>query len=684
MQQLRTLLLVFMAFTESSFVINEVKQEFYQLVETICNRCEDDVTYDELQEQLWEYYQAPLALNQASKEVVQRLCILTEEQLDQLFEHLYKNGPFISIYELQAIPGFDLVTIQLLDHFVHIEEVAVDYNSRALWHQGLVAESSYVLMRYERTLETKCGYQRNKKHKQVPYVGSPDQLFTRLSIQHPSGWSIGVSASKGAGEALVWDPATQRYGLAPWRFHWLLKNKKRLKALVVGHYCVGYGQGLVLNAGFCMNKGMEAVKVIRTNNLGIRPHQSVSTVAFRGVATTWQWHPIECTTYYSNVDLHGKVKQDTSLSGPYVRSVTRGGNYKTRNELAQKGKINEQVIGNTLVYRGATQDVLLGINVLYIHYSLHIEPGTQSRRNPWYFRGQHHSNGSIFYRYLWQNLHFFGEGALSKGGGKAAIVGVVASLSRYVDATLLWRHYGHDFHSPYGKSFRENASSNSNERGMYLGVKATPLRHLVLDAYYDYFCFPKFFGSARAGYSWLAKAAYQLTRTSLTYIQYKKTTKPHRVANAQRVCAGTRQHYKLCWQYTISSAMRLKSEAQCSSYQHLKQQPTWGYAAVQEVAYKIRKLQLKGRVAWFNIKTPHNKLYFYEPNVLHTGFNFRSCQGKGMRYGLLVCYQPTSSLRCELKYTRTHYQDKNTIGSGQEAIQGNIKNDVTLQAILRF
>ena len=683
MKQLSTVLFICIGLVSSALVAEAAaKKDFYELLEVIYSQWEEDVVYEVLQGRLWEYYNDPLALNGASREDLRLLCILTDDQLDQLFKHIAKNGPLISSYELQAILGFDLATIQLLLPFVSIEVGSDNYHSRALWHKGLEARNSYGLMRYERTLENKRGYQHGKNQNKVPYTGSPNKLFTRLSIKHLSGWELGLSARKGAGEAWTWDPATQRYGLAPWRFYWLVRDKKRIKTLVVGDYAVGYGQGVVINAGFSIDKSSETIKVIRTNNLGIRPHTSVATTALRGMAVTWQWHPIALTMYYSNVDLDGQVRTHTSLGSQYVRSVSRNGYYRTQSEIAKKGQVNEQVIGSTLVYKGPTRGAELGINVLYSHYSLPIYPDTK-HGNPLRFSGQHHANRSLFYRYLWQNFHFFGEGALSRDGGKAAVIGAVASLSGYADATVLWRYYGQNFNSPYGKSFRENSSSNSNERGIYLGARVKPWHRLHLDAYYDYFYFPWCLGKPRTGHSWLAKATYQPTTTSLVSLQYKTAIKPHRVAKTKNTTVGTRQNYQLCWQYALSKAINLKSEVQCSSYQQLGA-PTWGYAAAQNVAYRIRKFQLKGRVAWFSAKETSNRLYFYEPNVLYTGFKFRPYQGRGMHYRLLVCYQPTAAFRLELKYALTYRMDQDRIGSGQETIRGNAQNGVTLQAIFKF
>jgi hypothetical protein len=667
------MLLLCIGVISSGLVIKKAeKQDFDELLDAIYGQREEDVAYEALREQLWECYNDPLALNQATREELQMLCILTNDQLDQLFQHLEKNGPLISIYEVQTIPRFDLTTIQLLTPFVKVESLPDNYHNRPLWCKGLEARNKYVLMRYERMLATKYNYQNNNKQRKAPYVGSSDKLFTRLSIKHPNGWGLGIAARKGAGEALTWDPDTQRYGLPVWRFHWLLNDKRRIKILVLGDYAVGYGQGIVLNAGFSVDKSSETIKVIRINNLGIRPHMSVTTACFRGVAATWQWKPIELTTYYSNVDLDGQVKENSSVS-----SFSRHSYYRTHGEIARKGKVSEQVMGSTLIYKGPARNTELGVNMLYSHYSLPISPALQ-RGNPLRFRGQHHANGSIFYRYLWQNFHFFGEGALSKNGGKAAIMGVVGSFSRHADATVLWRHYTQDFHSPYGKAFRENSASNSNEQGLYLGARLSPLRHLHLHTYYDYFYFPWLLGKSRAGYSWLAKASYQIAKTALVYLQHKTKTKPRKTT---RVAVSTKQNYKLGWQCALSGATRLKNEIQCSRYRHLSLS-TCGFAAAQDIIYSRRKFQLKGRIAWFNARHAHNKLYAHEPNMLHTGFNFHAYHGRGMHYCLLMCYRPTTRLRLELKYTLTHCKDGDEAKTGQE--NARFKDTMTMQAIFKF
>lgn len=657
-------------------------QDFDDLLETIYHQCTKETVYEVLQERLWEYYQHPIPLYEASREALQHLGILTDEQLNQLFQHMEKNGPLISIYELQVIPGFDLQRIQLLRPFVRITKNFPQYAHQTGLTPAIREKFATVLWRHERTLETKQGYKYNYKQQRVPYLGSPNKLFVRISISHPNQWELGLSAKKDAGEPLGWDPITQCYGPLLWRFHWKIKNPTYPYTLLIGDYAVGYGQGLVLHAGLPSHKSADVIQVIRTNHVGICPHTAMSTAAFKGIAATWHGSPITLAAYYSNKNLDGKIHRKVYTGHPYVESVTRSSTYRTLNEMAKQGTVNEQVLGSTLVYQFPIRDTTLGMNLLYSRYSLPIYPRINPHPNK--FQGQHHANGSLFFRYLWRNFHVFGEGAVSKNGAKAAIVGVVASLSRTVDTTLLVRHYGQRFHRLYGKAFGENAASNRNEQGIYVGMKSVLTRHVHLSIYGDFFRFPQYLDGAQVGYSWLAQITHQPIKHMRICLTYKNTTKP-RQAPQQRTVIGTRQHYKVTGQYTLRNVLRLQSDVQCSHYQKRPLcSATWGYAIIQRVYGQLWKLQWKGLVARFNAKDFHNSFYVYEPNATHVGNYFRAYHGNGIRCSGLLVYRTTANTKLTLRYTHTQYKDAKTIGSGYETIQGNKKNELLLQLFVQY
>src|ERR1700748_1361973 len=58
---------------------------------------------------VWRHYRShPLNLNNANKDELMELQMLSEIQVNNLLSHREKNGYLISIYELQSVEGFDL------------------------------------------------------------------------------------------------------------------------------------------------------------------------------------------------------------------------------------------------------------------------------------------------------------------------------------------------------------------------------------------------------------------------------------------------------------------------------------------------------------------------------------------------------------------------------------------------
>ena len=671
------------------------KPEFTTLLDTIYSQQVAGVGYEALRENLWEFYQHPLALNRASREDLALLCILTDTQLDRFFEHLEKNGALYSIYELQAVPGFDLNTIYQLLPFVQVPETYPTYTSELAKLGSPSQQNSYWLGRYERTLEDKQGYQPDEKTGCIPYAGSPDKIVAHCRYRHPQGWGLGLLGRKYPGEVLAWAPATACYGLDVWAAHFLLAKKRLLKTLILGDYEVGYGQGLVVNAGFSVSKSSEAIPGIRTNNLGVKPHTALYAYGLRGVAATVQWGSAELTAYYAYTKLDGTVREGDAPGHMYVERVQRDGLHRTKTEIDKKWQVNEQVIGISLVGRTRANKDELGVNVLHTHYAIPIQP-KPTPGNTYSFKGRDNTNLGCFYRYLWQNLHCFGEGAICASGAKAALLGVLASLSAKADAFLLLRHYDPAFYSPHGNAFRENSSGNSNEQGIYLGLRLRPLPKLTFDAYYDYFNFPTPTATIpvpSAGYDWLAKATYQLGKPTLLLCQCKgvrKTRKIPRPKSKKDDLQGATPAVAISKQYKCKAQLRhvirnkidLNNEGQWSQYRWLGD-TTWGYALRQSATYKKGRFSITGHVAWFDTDY-QNRFFFYEKDVLYGRALSTPYYKQGIKCGIYICYKPMPSLRVELKYAFTWHLGETSIGQGYEKTEGNTRNEVRLQAIYKF
>ena len=68
---------------------------------------EEDIAYEDLYESLLQVHLNPLDLQQATAEQLRSLYILSPIQIASLLEYRKNFGPFISIYELQAVPRME-------------------------------------------------------------------------------------------------------------------------------------------------------------------------------------------------------------------------------------------------------------------------------------------------------------------------------------------------------------------------------------------------------------------------------------------------------------------------------------------------------------------------------------------------------------------------------------------------
>jgi len=127
------------------------------IIESIAESAEDnEFDFITLSEDLTYFYQNPINLNTASKEQLEQLPLLNEIQINNLLEHIDNNGKLMSIYELQAIDGFDLDVISNVIPFV---KVSKDIDTPDLrFKQMLKTGKHEILIRYQQVLEDQKGF----------------------------------------------------------------------------------------------------------------------------------------------------------------------------------------------------------------------------------------------------------------------------------------------------------------------------------------------------------------------------------------------------------------------------------------------------------------------------------------------------------------------------------------------
>jgi hypothetical protein len=661
------------------------------LAERIFPLQDDDLPYEELYETLLLFYTQPLDLNRASREELQSLHLLSHQQIDALITHRERNGSLLSLYELQAIPGWDLETIQQLLSFVQVQDRGLEGDSRSLLEQVLSSGTRFALLRWEQTPERQAGFKARADSIPPAFAGSPDKLYFRLRMSKARRFSLGLTAEKDAGEQLILNPGQRKYGADFYSFHAMLWNAGPFKRIIMGDYQVQYGQGLVLGAGFYLGKGAETITTVARPSLGLRPYTSVvESGFFRGVAATAGSKRAELTLFASH------APRDASLQGASDSLITNEdlifsafqatGLHRTPTELANRHTIQETNLGAAGRWMLSPGNFSLGFSTLYTRFSHH-QQALPRLYNSFAFSGRQNTTASLFAEGHWQQISYFTEWAMSRQGGWGGITGVIAPLSHTLDLSILFRHYTPHFHSLYGSAFAEGTRLQ-NETGLYWGLKYQPGKTLTFTAYFDRFWFPwlRYRVSAPSeGYEYFLRASWQPNKQLLFYAQYRGEHKARDGNGPEKTrvpTEGIKQNYILNLDYKPDKNWQLRSRVQWSSYQH-QGITTTGYALIQDASYSLKSWRLSTRYALFQTDDWDNRQYAFERDVLWA-FSVPAYYGRGIRYYALLQWKARHNLSFWLRWARTRFRDRENIGSGHERIAGNTRSNLKFQIKLDF
>ncbi|WP_017732960.1 ComEA family DNA-binding protein [Nafulsella turpanensis] len=656
-------------------------EDVQRLIEQLFPVPANDLPYEDIYEVLLQYYTQPLDLNKATVEELQSLFVLSDEQIIQLQRHKERNGLLLSIYELQAIPGWDLTTIYRILPFVTVSEEPFLRSRKPLVRRILQDGQKMFLLRTERVLEQKAGFLPSADTLPPAYLGSANKVYARFRLNRPHDFSFGLTLEKDAGEPVEWNPRLKQYGADFFSFHAILYRQGNFSKIVVGDFQLQYGQSLVFGSGFSIGKGAETITTIRRNNTGLRPYTSVlETGFFRGAGFTYTLTPaLELTTFYSSSRQDAILEQE--VEDAFFGSLQQTGFHRTIREREAKDNIREQSAGGVLHYKSRNRRFQIGATTLYTHFS---KPWQRKPRlyNFFEFNGQQNLTGSLFTEYSWQNFNLFSEVAISQSGGKGMVAGVLSSLLPVLDFSFLYRKYEKNFHSFYRTAFGEG-SRPINEEGLYWGLKFQPKSYLWFSGYFDSFRFPWLryrVNAPSGGYEYMLRANYQPSRQLLLYGQFREEVKAINSSGESTLrqpLPGTRRNYLLSLSFSPYDKLDLHSRLQWSSYA-LDENISNGYVLVQDASWKWGQVQLSGRVALFQTDNYETRQYVYEKDVLWA-FSIPAYYGKGIRQYLLLRYKLHRQLSIWLRWSRTTYLDREQIGSGTEKIDGSMFQQLKAQ-----
>lgn len=657
---------------------------------------EEDISYEDLYESLLQLYFQPLDLQIATSAELQSLYILNPAQIESFINYRNQFGPFLSIYELQAIPDWTLETIESILPFVVINATPTSQTVPGL-KRIVNAENAYLLFRQRSVWQKRKGFRPpdtlSNGDLSSRYLGDPNDLYMRFRLQQPADFSMGLTLDKDSGEQFTWDPKTKRYGFNFLSFHYTLYNKGNLKKLALGDYQLQFGQGLVFGSGFSVGKGAETITTVKRGSTGLRPYTSVlETGFFRGIAGTYGLGKFEWTVMVSRTsrDANLQISQDSlSNSSSYLSSLVLSGLHRTSNEIQKKAQAGEQNAGININYRSENKAFRLGSNVLYTRYNQPLIPLNRIY-NQFEFRGKSNTINSLYFTYNHRNHYLFGETALSKSGGRGHVAGIMSSLNSTVDFSMVWRKFDRNFHSFYGNAFSEG-SRPINEEGVYLGLHFRPNRKISWSAYYDYFKFPwmRFrMYSPSTGHEWLNRISYQPSKKVQVFFQYREEVKSRNLlsenqfTNQYLLAQGKKRNYVWSLAYQPDRWWQAKTRVQHSVYL-FNGKKSRGFVISQDLSGAVGAWKFSGRVSLFDTDDYDNRQYLYEKNVLWA-FSIPNFYDQGIRTYVLAQYKLNKQLTIWARWAKTNYTTRASIGSGLQEIEGNQLTETTFQLRYQF
>lgn len=643
----------------------------------------DDLNYEELYENLLQLLSHPIDINKANGEELRFLKLLSEDQIESFLRYREENGKLISIYELQAVPRFDPETILKLAPLVTVADPETTLDA-TFWSRVKKEGDNYFITRYERTVQSRHGFN-NDVDSIHRFRGSPDKLYFRFRCSRSGDYSVGFTAEKDPGEKIEWNSKLKYYGFDYLSFHIQVQNKGRLKNLVVGDFQTQFAQGIMLGGGFGTGKGSESVLAVRRSNVGLMPYTSVNEAgSLSGVAATVELSAkTYITGFYSRAKRDASLDEDT-LRGNVISSFQTSGLHRNAAELSKRKLIADQNAALVVQYNNGQLDAGLMYNVLNFDLDLVRSP---TPYNQFTFEGRMQQNLGAFVNYTFLNAAFFGEFSKSLNGGSAWTTGMLLGLSPSLDMALSYRSFARNYHSFYSSAFGEN-SATQNEKGFYWGWKYRVNHKIALSAYVDFFKFPwlRHRGySPSHGHEWLLRLTYQPTRKVMMFVQAREEMKERNTGESAitySTAQGRKHNYWVGVEYGLRQKLRMKTRAQFSTYR-FNGHTSRGMAVLQDISAEIGKLQITARYAVTDTDDYDNRQYVYE-NDVWLAYSMPAYSGVSIRKMLLLEYKISRYISIWMRFASTRFPNEKKTGSGLDAIDTNIKNDIKFQLRISF
>lgn len=678
MNRYRLLLTVSVLFIQFCFAQEESNEAALQLEQWV-EQQEMEPELDDLHFNQEQLENRRISITQLQPEQM-TLLGLKPVQIQSFQWYTKQFGKLADKYELQALPFWDRATIEKVLPFIEFAEDQLPGLAGGHWYK----EGTHQLMfRTSRVLEKSRGYMPDSLGN-TKYEGSPQRLHLRYNFQYEKNLWMGITMEKDAGE--VFGTSVSR----PADFtsvHFLVKGAKWIKQLALGDYSINLGQGLTVWQGMAFGKGSEGAGVFRQGQI-LKTYRSADEFNFfRGAAIhvgKGKWESL----VWVSVRKKSARLQYMGDDAVAFTSFSETGYHRTSLEIEGRKKVQETVMGTTVRWQG--KNLRVGWNGIYQRFSLPWLPEPQIY-NQFYFRGRQANQQSVDYSFSKKQWFLFGELCRSSNNAWALVQGLLLTVNKNIDATVVYRFAQPGFHSYYANAMTEQ-SAVRNEEGVYNSWQIRFNRGWKAQLFSDFFRFPwlRFRVDApSAGHEARVLVQWERRRQWLVYGFIKTQSKMENAAGSvtNEITAISRQqlrmHVERIWTKEWLQSVRLekiwfqKGENIASG---------WGAYADMKYQFPQKGWHLTGRIQVFQTDNYSTRIYAYERDLLYS-FSVPSVYDHGWRYYFQwygrLAQKSTGKLGVKwwLRWSQTIHTNKQSSGSGWDEILGNRRSEWKFQLL---
>lgn len=647
-----------------------------EYIEQLAEEGMDEAAIENIYQEMLQLENNPLDLNGVTRDQLNQIPLLSLDEATAIADFLEKNRPVYTVFELRNVPSLDLKTVEWIIPFFYVGDSKSPETAEI--RSGILQYGQHeVQFRLDKTVTPRAGYGDFSdsiltRYPNRKYRGEDFYHSLRYAFRYRDKIQAGITAEKDAGEPFFkqgYPRGYDHYGM-----HLIVRDIGKLKTVALGDYRLSFGQGLILNNDFMINKAWNSGSIVRRTQQPKRHFSTAESDFFRGAAVVAGMGNLTLTSFYSN------KKIDTNLSDEgIITSFKTDGLHRTPLEIEKKKNAREQIAGANINYRKSRFQA--GVSGIYHTYSRMYNPALRDY-NIYYLRDASNLNASIDYSYQLPGFIVAGETAVSKNGSIATLHTLQYRPSSNLSFSLLHRNYPISYNALYAQAFSEG-STVRNERGLFLSMQFTPFRRFTVNSYLDIVRYPWL----KHGVDTPSKAldfyllgTYTLSRRSSFDLRYKYKQKEKNMnwpdENSTSVLPYATHKLRIRYAHACQNGWESRTTADVAYYTEKHFPSETGYMLSQNIGYR-GKGPFAGDLylAFFNAESYDVRLYSYERNLL-SSFYMPSFYGEGSRFSFSVKYEVSAALTLSLKAARTRYFNRDTIGSGTELIDGNQRTDL--------